>query len=99
VNHHLRRIENAYSTVERQVAMNEKPTKSRKCSTSNKVVIRDGEVLVDRSSILRAKSNSCSLRRRGSNSVQQRRNATIDNNRSHLQLRHSRDRLSSKHID
>ncbi len=37
--------------------------KSRKGSLS-KVVIRDGEVMVDRGSIMRAKSNSCSLRRR-----------------------------------
>jgi hypothetical protein len=69
VSHQVRRIENAFSTIERQAAFEEGPhkgagrSKSRKGSVS-KVVIREGEVMVDRGSIQRAKSNSCSLRRR-----------------------------------
>jgi hypothetical protein len=70
VSHQVRRIENAFNTIERQVAFEEAPhkggagrSKSRKGSVS-KVVIREGEVMVDRGSIQRAKSNSCSLRRR-----------------------------------
>jgi hypothetical protein len=71
VSHQVRRIENAFNTIERQAAFEEAPhkaggagrSKSRKGSVS-KVVIREGEVMVDRGSIQRAKSNSCSLRRR-----------------------------------
>lgn len=68
VSHQVRRIENAFNTVERQAAFDEgvhkaAKSKSRKGSVS-KVIIREGEVMVDRGSILRAKSNSCSLRRR-----------------------------------
>lgn len=64
----MRRIENAFNTIERQAAFDEGGhkggrSKSRKGSVS-KVVIREGEVMVDRGSIQRAKSNSCSLRRR-----------------------------------
>jgi hypothetical protein len=65
----VRRIENAFNTVERQAAFEDGAhkavarSKSRKGSVP-KVVIREGEVMVDRGSIQRAKSNSCSLRRR-----------------------------------
>ena len=60
---------NSYFERQRQAAFEEGPhkgagrSKSRKGSVS-KVVIREGEVMVDRGSIQRAKSNSCSLRRR-----------------------------------
>ena len=59
VSHQVRKVEGAFSTVERQIVMekglsgvNESKTRkrSRKSSVS-KVVIKDGEVMVDRGAI------------------------------------------------